>query len=128
MLPIARAQWIEAETSELVATLPDLPIERLAALAVALRELAAATAGAPARTAELLARVVDQYRDGRAILEGWAVVASAAHTLARALVVPADAALAAVQFELETLLPAVAPPGPRAQSPDVPVASLYRRT
>ena len=128
MTPTARAQWIEAETSALVATLPDLPEDRLDTLAAALRELATQVADAPARTALTLAQVVELYRERRALLEGWAVVASAAHTLARALVVPADAALAAVRFELETLLPSVAPPGPRAQSPDVPVASLYRRT
>ena len=46
-----------------------------------------------------------------------------------ALANPGDVqANVAVRFELETLLPAVAPPAPRAQAPDVPVASLYRRT
>lgn len=130
MDPLALATAIEAEATALVAELPTLPPARLAALAADLDRLAAAAPGPAAGLAEVLAAVVAVYQDGRAVLEGWAVVASAAHTLTRVLAAPDAghaAALAAVRFELETLLPPLSR-GPTKVAPDVPVAALIRRT
>lgn len=126
----ATARAIEVETSALIATLPELPADRLAAVHAEVLALAGGATGAIATTATTLAAVIAVYQDGRAVLEGWAVVASAAHTLTRALAAPAgaDAALAAVRFELETLLPPRVAPAPRPGAPDVPLTSLVRRT
>jgi|JI10StandDraft_1071094.scaffolds.fasta_scaffold53848_5 hypothetical protein len=129
---LARAAAIEDEATALVAELPTLPPARLAALAAELDQIAAAAPVDAAGLAEVLAAVVAVYQDGRAVLEGWAVVASAAHTLRRVLAAPDAghaAALAAVRFELETLLPPIER-GPRAVAvaADVPVAALVRRT
>ena len=125
----ALARAIDAEASALVATLPGLPDVRLAALIDDAAALAAMIEGEAAVVASTLARLVQQYRDGRAVLAGWAFVASAAHTLARAVADPADgqaAALAAVRFELETLLPSTGAAAPSLVAPDVPIASLVR--
>lgn len=126
---LERAGAIDAEATALVATLPDLPAPRLAALVDELTAVATTAAAGPAALARTLAQVIGAYQDGRAVLEGWAIVASAAHALARAI--GADdghgAALAAVRFELETLLP----PRDRAAAPvhaDVPLTALTRRT
>lgn len=127
----AVAHAIDAEVSALVATLPALPDDRLAALAGSTAELAARLEGEAARVASTLATLFGLYREGRVVYEGWAVVASGAHALARAIAEPGEghaAALAAVRYELETLLPPTASPPPRPGSPDVVVASLTRRT
>ncbi len=126
---IARA--IDAEASALIATLPALPDDRLVALGDAAAQLATQLDGEAARVAMTLAQLAARYRDGRVVLEGWAVVASSAHALARAVADPAAghaAALAAVRYELETLLPPTGAAAPSLASPDVPIASLVRRT
>ena len=125
---VARA--IDAEASALVATLPALPDDRLAALAATTSTLAARLDGEAARVATTLAELLGLYREGRVVFEGWAIVASAAHALARAIAEPTEghaAALPAVRFELETLLPRTGAPAPKVGSPDVVVASLLRR-
>lgn len=125
----ARAQLIDAEATALVATLPDLPSTRLAALEADARALAGVLDRAPAAVAAALAAVIAEYRAGRAALEGWGVVASAAHALARAAATPTGAGgLAAVVFELETLLPPRAAAPARTATPDVPLTALVRRT
>ena len=130
MEPHQLASAIEADACELVATLPDLPPARLAALADAIERLRVVVTDEPAQVAAVLALVVAQYRAGLAVLEGWAVVVAACHALARALAEPTAGharALAAVRFELETLLPS-RDRAPSVAGPDVPVTALYRRT
>lgn len=128
----AIAARLDDEASALVATLPDLPPARLDAMIADAGALAAAPVATEAvALASTIARLVASYREGRAVLEGWALVASAAHTLARAIAAPGPghgAALAAARFELETLLPREGAPPPAVAAPDVPLASLRRRT
>jgi hypothetical protein len=126
-----RAAALDVEASALVETLPALPPDRLAAMAASAGALASVLDGEAAALASTLGRLATLYREGRVVYEGWALVASAAHTLARAVGGAGTghgAALAAARYELETLLPRTGAPAPVAASPDVPLASLRRRT
>lgn|GEM_PF-3142960 len=130
MTAAAQARAIDDEVSALIATLPDLPEARLAALEAAAHALAAQLDGEVARLATTLATLTACYREGRAVLEGWGIVASSAHTLARAVAGPGSgqaAAVAAARFELETLLPRTGAPAPTLATPDVPIASRLRK-
>ncbi len=130
-----QAEELEAALSALTAALPDLPtadLERHRATAAVLVD---ATTGATAALAASLAHALACYAVGRAPLEGWGLVASSAHTLARAVAEPdgghAGAALIAARFELDSLLPgpdAAGPPAPDLTAPHVPLTSLRRRT
>ena len=105
------ADQLEAALTELVGALPDLPEDRLRALAGA------------------LAAVLDRYVEGAAPPEGWALVASAGHTLAQALAGGVGApALDAARFEIDSLAAPASPRPAAAATPDVPAASLRRRT
>ena len=130
---VARAQALELALSELTAALPVLPAGELVEHAVTASALAEATAGTTAALAATLARALGCYAEGQVPLEGWGLVVSSAHTLARAIAEPtgghAGAALGAARFELESLLPAPgATPAPSLVGPDVPLTSLRRRT
>lgn len=115
---------ISDELAGMVATLPDLPRERV-------RRLAEETAGIAA-LARSLAAALARYADGAAPLEGWGLVAQAADTLERALAAPGSmsaTALTAAAYELDSLAaPAATAPAPPAPAPDVPLTSLRRRT
>jgi hypothetical protein len=133
---VADAHALEAALSALTAVLPDLPEPALRAHAAEADALAAAAAGATAELAATLARALRCYADGQVPYEGWALVASSAHTLARAIAEPggghAGGALVAARFELESLLPspdaAAAAEAALRGSPDVPLTSLRRRS
>jgi hypothetical protein len=123
---------LEQELVAMVATLPDLPRQRVRVLAeetAAFAERAPLPAQALARS---LAAVLARYADGAAPLEGWGLVAQAANTLARAIAAPGSMAatgLAAAAHELDSLAaPAASAPSPPAPAPDVPLTSLRRRT
>ncbi|MEZ4402527.1 MAG: hypothetical protein R3B06_21060 [Kofleriaceae bacterium] len=124
--PRERAAWIDAEVTALVASLPTLPGPRLATIRAEALALAAELDGRAATVATTLAAVLAEYEAGRAVLEGWGLVATAAHALTRA-VAGAIGGLAAVQFELETLLPVQAAAPRPPTTPDVPLAALARR-
>lgn len=118
----------------MVASLPDLPRDRVRVLAedaAALAERAPLPAQSLARS---LAAALTRYAEGAAPLEGWGLVAQAANTLERAIAAPGSIAatgLAAAAYELDSLAaPAgTAPPPPAALgAPDVPLTSLRRRT
>ena len=122
------ADQLEAALTELVGALPDLPEDRLRALAAAYRALAPATPAAAA-LAGALAAVLDRYVEGAAPPEGWALVASAGHTLAQALAGGVGApALDAARFEIDSLAAPASPRPAAAATPDVPATSLRRRT
>ena len=131
---VTDAQALELALAALTAVLPELPTDELLAHAAGATALAAATTGATADLARSLARALACYADGQVVYEGWGLVASAAHTLARAIAEPAGghagAALHAARFELDSLLPgpASAAPAPRLVTPDVALSSLRRRT
>ena len=128
------ADQLEAALSALTAALPDLPIADLLGHAATATTIADRTGGTCADLARSLARALACYADGQVVYEGWGLVASAAHTLARAIAEPAGghagAALHAARFELDSLLPgpATAAPAPRLVTPDVALSSLRRRT
>src|SRR5690349_21736892 len=108
----------------MVATLPDLPRDRV-------RVLAAETA-AIAALARSLAAVLARYADGAAPLEGWGRVRQGADARGRARGARGSRAatgLAAAAYELDSLAaPAATAPAPPAPAPDVPLTSLRRRT
>ncbi len=123
---------LEAELVAMVASLPDLPRDRVRVLAeeaAALEELAPLPAKSLARS---LAAVLRRYSEGSAPLEGWGLVAQAANTLDRAITTPGSIAatgLAAAAHELDSLAPpADTAPAPPSPAPDVPLTSLRRRT
>lgn len=136
---VTEAESLEQALSELTAALPELPEDALRAHAAAAAAIASATGDATAALAASLARALVCYADGRVPYEGWGLVVSSAHTLARALAEPAGGhaggALHAARFELDSLLPnpdpgdaATAAAPPRLASPDVPLTSLRRRS
>lgn len=132
---VTDAHQLELALSALTATLPDLPADQLVAHRATAAAIAAATAGATAALAGSLAGALAGYLDRRVPLEGWGLVASSAHTLARAIAKPdgghAGAALIAARFELDSLLPAAgatAAPPPVLTAPHVPSTSLRRRS
>lgn len=133
---VTEAAALEQAMSDLTAALPELPEDALRTHAAAVAAIADATTGAVAALAASLARALACYADGRVPYEGWGLVVSSAHTLARALAEPAGGhaggALAAARFELDSLLPGPAVDdaagAPRLASPDVPLSSLRRRS
>jgi hypothetical protein len=131
MSTVESATELDRALSTLTAALPELPADQLADHAATARAIAADTAGPIAALATSLARTLDGYQGGKVPFEGWGLVASSAHTLARALAEPAGghagAALVAARFELDSLMPGPVTAAPIA-SPDVPLTSLRRRS
>ena len=74
--------------SALVATLPALPADRLAGVGATATTLAESLTGEACALAATLAVLAGLYAEGRAVPAGWAYMASAAHTLARAVIAP----------------------------------------
>ncbi len=126
------AATLEATVVALLATLPDLPLDRVQVLAGAYQAIASAPATpAPAATlAAGLAALLHRYADRAAPLEGWGLLASAAYTLSLAMTTGGDhtAAIAAACFEIDSLAAPTTPRPAAAASPDVPASSLRRRS
>lgn len=126
----AIAHALDAEVSALLATLPALPTDRLAGVGATATTLAESLTGEACALAATLAVLAGLYAEGRAVPEGWAYMASAAHTLSRAVAEPDSghaAALAAARHELSTLLPSSGGPPPSLVQPDVPASALARK-
>lgn len=132
MAPAATAAALDLALSRLTEVLPALPPDELTAHAATARGLAEACPGPVGALAASLAAVLVGYVDGLVPAEGWGLVASCAHTLARALAEPdgghGGAALTAARFELDSLRPSGGPPPPVTTGPDVALTSLRRRS
>jgi hypothetical protein len=129
-MPSAAA--LESAVVELIASLPNLPADALHTLATHYGDIATDRAVPPpaATLARSIAALLGRYADQAAPLEGFALLASAAHTLTRALARDTDhaGALAAARFEIDSLAaPTTARPGATA-TPDVLATSLRRRS
>lgn len=125
------AAALESAVVELIATLPELPLDAVRSLATQYADIA--TMPIAVQTAELarsIAALLGRYAGQTAPLEGFGILASAAHTLTRAMAHDADhtGAVAAARFEIDSLAaPTLARPA-SAATPDVMATALRRRS
>jgi len=127
---ISSATALESAVVELIATLPDLPLDAVGILATQYADIVATPSIAPgvAELARSIAALLSRYAEQAAPLEGFGILASAAHTLTRAMANDPDhtGALAAARFEIDSLAaPTLARPA-SAATPDVMATALRR--